>query len=113
MKAKAVARNVKISAQKARLVADLIRGKDVDYAHNQLRFINKKAASIVLKVFESAIANAENNLNADVNDLFVKEIYVDGGPVLKRFSARARGRGDRILKRMCHVTVILGDLKDN
>jgi large subunit ribosomal protein L22 len=94
-----------MSPQKVRLVADQIRGLPVDRALNVLKFSNKKAAAIVRKVLESAIANAEHNDGADIDALLVAEIHVDQGPTLKRLRTRARGRADRILKRMSHVTV--------
>jgi len=102
-------RFARISAQKARLIADLIRGKSAETAVDLLRFNTKKAASMVKKVLDSAIANAENNAGVDVDELRVAKIYVDEGPAMKRFQARARGRGDRILKRSCHITVVVSD----
>ena len=98
-------RGARISAQKTRLVADQIRGKKVEKALNQLEFSPKKAASIVKKVLESAIANAENNDGADVDELKVSTICVDEGMALKRIRPRAKGKADRILKRTCHITV--------
>ncbi|OJI43216.1 50S ribosomal protein L22 [Vibrio vulnificus] len=89
----------RISPQKARLVADLIRGKSVDQALEILTFSNKKAAVLVKKVLESAIANAEHNEGADIDDLNVAKIFVDEGPTMKRIMPRAKGRADRILKR--------------
>ncbi|WP_425347703.1 50S ribosomal protein L22 [Spartinivicinus poritis] len=94
-----------ISAQKARLVADQIRGKAVDEALNILTFSNKKAAVLVKKVLESAIANAEHNEGADIDELKVSTVFVDEGRTLKRIRPRAKGRADRILKRSCHITV--------
>lgn len=102
-------RHARISAQKARLVADLIRGKSVDAASEILAFSNKKAAKLIKKVLDSAIANAEHNQGADIDELKVTKIHVDEGPVLKRLHARARGRADRILKRTCHITVMVSD----
>jgi large subunit ribosomal protein L22 len=99
-----------MSPQKVRLVADQIRGLPVDRALNILKFSNKKAAGIVRKVLESAIANAEHNDGADIDALRVAEIYVDQGPTLKRLRTRARGRADRILKRMSHVTVKVAEI---
>ncbi len=99
----------RISAQKARLVADQVRGMPVERALNLLRFSPKKAARIVKKVLESAIANAEHNEGADVDELKVKTIYVDEGPSYKRMQARAKGRGNRILKRTAHITVAVAD----
>ncbi|MGE0858933.1 MAG: 50S ribosomal protein L22 [Gammaproteobacteria bacterium] len=98
-------RNARIAAQKVRLVADQIRGVRVEKAINILTFSNKKAAAIVKKVLESAIANAEHNDGADVDELKVNTIMVDEGPVMKRWRARARGRAAKIMKRTCHVTV--------
>jgi large subunit ribosomal protein L22 len=109
MEAKAILRGTRLSAQKARLVADLIRGKRVDRAIDILAFSPQKAAMVVRKVVESAIANAENNLGADIDTLMVKTIYVDQGSTLRRFTARAKGRGNRISKPTCHITVTVGD----
>lgn len=105
MEAVAKLRGAPISAQKARLVADLVRGKKVGQALNILAFTNKKAAHFVKKVVESAIANAEHNNGADVDELKVATIYVDEGITLKRIQPRAKGRADRISKRTCHITV--------
>jgi large subunit ribosomal protein L22 len=102
-------RFAKISAQKARLVADLVRNLTVAEATNVLTFSPKKAAAIVRKVLDSAVANAEHNNNADIDDLRISSIFVDEGPSMKRFFARARGRGDRIVKRSCHITVMVTD----
>ena len=98
-------RGARISAQKARLVADQVRGLKVEDALNLLTFSSKKAAVIVKKVLESAIANAENNEGADVDELKVSTIFVDEGMTLKRIKPRAKGRADRIMKRTCHITV--------
>ncbi len=100
-----------ISAQKVRLVIDQIRGLPVEQASSLLRFSPKKAADVVKKVLDSAIANAEHNEGADIDDLRVSRAFADVGPTMKRFRARARGRGDRILKRSCHVTVAVSDSK--
>ena len=100
---------VRLSAQKGRLVADLIRGKSVENALNILQFNPKKGAAIIRKVLESAIANAEHNDGADIDELRVTHICVEKGPVLKRFAARAKGRGAQILKPSCHVFVTVGD----
>jgi large subunit ribosomal protein L22 len=100
---------VRLSAQKGRLVADLVRGKPVDKALNILEFCPKKGAAIIKKVLESAIANAEHNDGADVDELRVKRIMVEKGTVLKRFQARAKGRGNRIVKPTCHIFVTVGD----
>ncbi|OOR98066.1 50S ribosomal protein L22 [Haemophilus paracuniculus] len=102
-------RYARTSAQKARLVADLIRGKKVAAALEILTFTNKKAAALVKKVLESAIANAEHNDGADVDDLKVTKIFVDEGPSMKRVMPRAKGRADRILKRTSHITVVVSD----
>ena len=98
-------RKARIAPQKVRLIADQIRGLPVDQAINLLAFSSKKAAGIVKKVLESAIANAEHNDGADVDELTVSHISVDGGPTMKRWRARARGRAAKILKRTCHVTI--------
>ncbi|SDU27272.1 50S ribosomal protein L22 [Halopseudomonas salegens] len=105
MEVAATLKGTRISAQKARLVADQIRGKKVDEALNLLTFSNKKAASIMKKVLESAIANAEHNEGADVDDLKVTTVFVNEGRSLKRIMPRAKGRADRIIKRSCHITV--------
>ena len=102
-------RGARISAQKARLVADQIRGQKVDRALNILAFSPKKAARIVKKVLESAIANAENNEGADVDELKVSTIFVDQGLVMKRVMPRAKGRADRISKQTCHITIKVSD----
>jgi large subunit ribosomal protein L22 len=99
----------RLSAQKARLVADQIRGKGVEDALDILAFSNKKGAVIIKKVLESAIANAEHNEGADVDELKVKTIFVDEGVSLKRIMPRAKGRADRITKRTCHITVKVAD----
>jgi large subunit ribosomal protein L22 len=100
-------RQARITPQKARLVADQIRGLPVDKAINLLTFSNKKAATLIKKVLESAIANAEHNDGADVDELTVKTIMVDEGPIMKRFMPRARGRANQIFKRTSHVTVVV------
>lgn len=105
METKAILKNVHVSAQKGRLVADLVRGLPVGRALEVLEFSPKKAARIVKKVLESAIANAENNNGADVDELKVSEIQINGAASLKRFHARAKGRGARILKRTSHISV--------
>ena len=99
----------RISPQKARLVADQIRGNSVDQALEILAFSNKKAADLIKKVLESAIANAEHNEGADIDDLNVAKIFVDEGPIMKRIMPRAKGRADRILKRSSHITVVVAD----
>ena len=102
-------RQANMSAQKARLVADQVRGMPVESALNLLTFSKKKAAVLVKKVLESAIANAEHNDGADIDELIVSTIFVDEGPTLKRLKARAKGRADRILKRTCNITVKVSD----
>ena len=109
MRVSAQHKNARISAQKARLVADLIRGKDVAQALNILTFSPKKGAELIKKVLESAIANAEHNNSADIDELKVVTIFVDKGPSLKRFQARAKGRGNRIEKQTCHINVTVGN----
>jgi large subunit ribosomal protein L22 len=99
----------RISPQKCRLVADQVRGLPVDQALQILAFSPKKAAGLVKKVLESAIANAEHNDGADIDELKVAKIYVDQGPTLKRMRARAKGRGTRILKRTSHITVAVAE----
>jgi large subunit ribosomal protein L22 len=111
MEAKALLRGARISAQKARLVADQVRGLPVGRASDLLQFSDKKAAQIVRKVLLSAVSNAENNQGADVDDLRVSRIFVDEGVTMKRFHARAKGRGARILKRSSHITVVVGTAK--
>lgn len=109
MEVKAIHRGARISAQKTRLVADQIRGLSIERALNVLTFSPKKAAGIVKKVVESAIANAEHNEGADIDELKVKSIYIDKATSLKRFTARAKGRGNRIEKQSCHITVTVGN----
>ena len=109
METSAKQRHAKISPQKARLVADQVRGLPVDKALTLLTFSNKKAAEMLRKVLESAIANAEHNDGADIDELKVSSVFVDQGPVMKRMRARAKGRGNRIIKRTSHITVIVAD----
>ena len=109
MQTRASLRGVHLSAQKGRLVADLIRGLPVDQALNVLTFSPKKGAKIIKKVLESAIANAEHNDGADIDALQVRTIHVERGTVLKRFMPRAKGRGFKILKPTCHIYVTVGD----
>ena len=109
METRAIVRGVRLSADKGRLVADMIRGKKVDQAINILTFTPKKAAGIVKKALESAIANAEHNDGADIDELKVKTIHVEQAATLKRFSARAKGRGNRISKPTCHIFVTVGN----
>ena len=111
METKATLRGVRLSAQKGRLVADQVRGLPVDQALNLLAFSPKKGAAILKKVLESAIANAEHNDGADVDELRVKTIYVDKAESLRRFTARAKGRGNVIMKQTCHIHVVVGDGK--
>ena len=111
MQTQAVLKFVRLSPMKGRLLADLVRGKKVDEALNILKFSNQRAAGILKKVLDSAIANAENNNGADVDELKISEILVDEGPVMKRMRPRAKGRGDRIVKRTSHVTVRVSDGK--
>jgi len=105
METQAVLRGARLSAQKGRLIADLIRGKSVAEALDVLTFSPKKGADLVKKVLESAIANAEHNNGADVDELTVSTVFVDEGMTMKRIRPRAKGRADRILKRSCHITV--------
>ena len=98
-----------MSAQKARLVADQIRGQSVEHALDVLTFSNKKGAAVIKKVLESAIANAEHNEGADVDELRVSTVFVDEGLTMKRIRPRAKGKADRILKRTCHITVKVAD----
>jgi large subunit ribosomal protein L22 len=109
MQVSATHKFARISPQKARLVADLIRGKNVESAVSILAFSDKKAADLMKKVLNSAIANAENNNGADVDELKVTAVFVDEGPLMKRMRARAKGRGNRIVKRMSHITVTVGE----
>ena len=109
MEAAAILKFARISAQKGRLVADQVRGLKVDRALNLLAFSPKKGADLMKKVLESAIANAEHNEGADVDELKVTKVFVNEGPSHKRMSARAKGRGNRILKRTSHITVVVGN----
>jgi len=102
-------RFARISAQKARLVADQVRGLSAEQAVQLLRFSTKKAASLIKKVVDSAIANADHNDGLDIDELKIAKITVDEGPTMRRFHARARGRGNQILKRSCHITVAVSD----
>lgn len=105
--AKAVARFLRVSPLKARQVADLVRGKDVDEAVSILRYLNKKPAPLISKILKSAIANAEHNNDMDSDELYVSEIYVDEGPMYKRMRPRAYGRADVRRHRTSHITVVL------
>jgi large subunit ribosomal protein L22 len=109
MRAEATLRYARISAQKARLVADLIRGQRVEHALNTLSFSTKKGAMLVKKVLESAIANAEHNAGADVDELKVESIQVNEGPTMKRIMPRAKGRANRIMKRTSHITLTVAE----
>ena len=109
MRVSAVLKNARLSAQKCRLVADQVRGLPVDAALNLLTFSPKKGAVLLKKLLESAIANAEHNEGADIDTLKVATVYVDKGASLKRFSARAKGRGNRIEKQTCHITLTVGN----
>jgi large subunit ribosomal protein L22 len=109
MEASARVQFVRLSPQKARLVADQIRGLPVERAVDLLAFSDKKAARALKKLLESAIANAENNEGADIDELKVERVLVDQGPTYKRFAARARGRGTRIIKRTSHITLTVAD----
>ena len=109
MRAQATLKYARISAQKARLVGDQIRGQHVERALNDLTFSTKKAAAIVRQILESAIANAENNAGADVDELKVVEVQVNEGPTMKRIRARAKGRASRILKRTSHISVTVAE----
>ncbi|GMR20273.1 MAG: 50S ribosomal protein L22 [Gammaproteobacteria bacterium] len=111
MQASAVLKSIRFSAQKGRLVADQVRGLPVAKALELLQFSDKKVAHWIKKVLESAIANAEHNEGADIDELRVETIYVDEGPTMKRWRARAKGRGVQILKRTSHVKVTVGDSK--
>jgi large subunit ribosomal protein L22 len=111
MEATAILKFIRLSPQKGRLIADLVRGLPVDRALEILAYSTKRAAKPVKKVLESAIANAEHNEGADVDELRVQTICIDEGPVLKRFQARAKGRGARILKRTSHIRVTVSDVK--
>ncbi len=109
METKAILRGARLSAQKGRLVADLIRGKPVDQAVSILAYTPKKGAGILKKLLESAIANAEHNDGADIDTLKVKTIYVERGMFLKRFHPRAKGRGFKVQKASCHIYLTVGD----
>ena len=109
METRSIVRGVRLSADKGRLVADLVRGRSVAQALNILTFTPKKAAGIIKKCLESAIANAEHNDGADIDELKVKTIFVEQGTSLKRFSARAKGRGNSIMKPTCHIYVTVGN----
>jgi len=109
MAAKAKAKYLRLSSRKGKLISDMIRGKPVEEALNILRFTPKKAAREIEKVVKSAVANADQDPAMNVDNLVVKRIFVDQGPTMRRFMARAMGRASRIRKRTCHVTVILDE----
>ena len=109
MEVKAKLKYARISPQKARLVADQVRGMPVEKALEVLVFSQKKAATIVKKILDSAIANAEHNEGADIDDLSITQVMVDQAPTMKRIRARAKGRANRILKRTSHITLVVGD----
>ena len=109
MQVQAKLRGARLSAQKARLVADQVRGRQVEDALNLLTYSSKKGADVIRKLLNSAIANAEHNEGADVDELKISEIYVDESMTMKRIMPRAKGRADRILKRSCHITITVAD----
>lgn len=113
MQVAAKLKNARISPQKCRLIADMVRGKPVGQALSTLKFTPKKGAELMHKVLSSAVANAENNLSADIDELKVQTVMVDEAPTFKRFHARAKGRGNRIVKRNSHITVMVGDGKQD
>ena len=109
METKAVARYVRISSQKVHKIIDAIKGKPVEVGLDIIKFMPQKAAAIVEKIVRSAVANADQNPDIDVDSLVIRNVMADQGPTLKRFKARARGRGTRILKRSSHITVVLAE----
>jgi large subunit ribosomal protein L22 len=109
MEAKASLKYARVGAQKARLVADLVRGKSVDHAIKELTFLNKKSALMIKKLIESAVANADYKKTMDIDSLVIKSIMVDQGPVLKRFRPRAQGRAFGVRKKTSHINVVLGE----
>ena len=109
MQVQAKLRGARLSAQKARLVADQVRGRQVEEALNLLTYSSKKGADVIRKLLNSAIANAEHNEGADVDELKISKIYVDEGMTMKRIMPRAKGRADRILKRSCHISITVAD----
>ncbi len=110
MEAKASLKYARVGAQKARLVADVVRGKPVDEALKKLTYLNKKSSELIKKLIESAAANAENKKTMNTDKLFVKTITVDQGPVIKRFRPRAQGRAFGVRKKMSHISVVLGEM---
>ena len=109
MEARATAKMIRVAPQKARLVVDLVRGKQVKEALGILEYVNKSATPAIIKVVKSAAQNAVYNETAEAENLYIKEIYVDAGPILKRFRAKAKGSGTRILKRTCHITCVVAE----
>jgi len=109
MEVTAKARYIRMSPRKARLIADMVRGSDVSPALQLLKYTAKSAAPVLAKVIESAVANADNNLGLDADQLYIKKVAVDGGPALKRFRAAPMGRAQRILRRTCHIRVVLDE----
>ena len=109
MEARAKAKMIRVAPQKARLVVDLVRGKQVKEALGILEYVNKSATPAIVKVIKSATQNAVNNQNMNAENLYIKEVYVDEGPTLKRFRARAKGSGTRILKRTSHITCVVAE----
>lgn len=109
MEVKASLKYTRVGAQKARLVADLVRGKDVSEALKTLKFLDKKSSILISKLIKSAVANAEQKKVIDLDNLYVKTIYVDAGPVLKRFTPRAQGRATEIRKKTSHITLLLDE----
>ena len=109
MQVQAILKGARLSAQKARLVADQVRGKNVEEALDLLTYSTKKGANVIKKLLNSAIANAEHNEGADVDELKISKIFVDEGMTMKRIMPRAKGRADRILKRSCHISIIVAD----
>jgi large subunit ribosomal protein L22 len=112
VESKAVAKHIRISPRKVRQVVDLIRGKGVDEAAAILKLLPNRGSEPVFKVLNSAVANAEHNNNLNRDDLIVKRVFVDQGPTMKRFKPRAMGRADRILKRTCHITVVVSEREE-
>ncbi|MCE3009329.1 MAG: 50S ribosomal protein L22 [Pseudobdellovibrionaceae bacterium] len=109
MEVKASLQYARVGEQKARLVANMVRGKDVSDAIKTLTFLNKKTATLLKKLIESAVANADQKKTIDLDKLYVKTVYVDQGPVLKRFRPRAQGRATGVRKRMSHINVVLDE----
>jgi len=109
MEAKSVLRYCRISPQKARLIADIVRGVRVEIAINKLKFMPQKGAKIIGKVIESAVANAKQVETMDIDTLYIKKIFIDGGPMLKRIMPRAMGRANRIIKRSSHISIIVDE----